>query len=152
MTRINNLLSANNPNLMFVTLVIGTLDLGTGRLQWANAGHSPLCVLRPDGDLRMLEGRSGPACGVQEGLPYRLFEARLDAGEVLIGYTDGVTEAVGPGEAQYGENRLYATLAPQAGCESAQVVDAIRADVREFVQDTPQSDDITLIAIKRLQT
>lgn len=152
MTRINNLLSANNPNLMFVTLVIGTLDLGTGRLQWANAGHSPLCVLRPDGDLRMLEGRSGPACGVQEGLPYRLFEDRLDAGEVLIGYTDGVTEAVGPGEAQYGENRLYATLAPQAGCESAQVVDAIRADVREFVQDTPQSDDITLIAIKRLQT
>lgn len=152
MTRINNLLSANNPNLMFVTLIVGTLDLQTGELQWANAGHSPLCVLRPDGDLRLLEGRSGPACGVQDGLPYRLFADRLDTGEVVIGYTDGVTEAVGPEDAQYGENRLYAALAPLAGSESTHVVDAVLADVRQFVQDTPQSDDITLIAIKRHQT
>lgn len=149
-SRINNLLSTNNPNLMFVTLIVGTLDLKTGELQWANAGHSALCVLRPDGELKLLEGRSGPACGVQDGLPYRRFEAVLAPDEVLIGYTDGVTEAVGPGNEQYGENRLYAALAPVAGRDATAVLDTILERVREFVQDTPQSDDITLLAIRRL--
>lgn len=152
MTRINNLLSANNPNLMFVTLIIGVADLADGRLEWANAGHSPLCVLTPEGELRLLEGRSGPACGVQEGLCYRRHETRLEAGEVLIGYTDGVTEAVGPNNEQYGEHRLYATLAPLAGTDSATALTVILERVRGFVQDTPQSDDITLLAIKRLPT
>ena len=152
MTRINNLLSANNPNLMFVTLIVGVLDLTNGRLEWANAGHSPLCVLKPDGELRLLEGRSGPACGVQEGLSYRLHADTLAQGEILTAYTDGVTEAVGPGNAQYGENRLYAVLSPLADAHPAAVLDAILDNVQEFVEDTPQSDDITLLAIKRLPT
>ncbi len=152
MTRINNLLSANNPNLMFVTLIVGALDLNTGRLEWANAGHSELCVLTPEGELRLLAGRSGPACGVQEGLCYRLHETTLAAGEVLLGYTDGVTEAVGPQDEQYGENRLYAALGPLAGTDSNAVLEALLEQVREFVQDTAQSDDITLLAIKRLPT
>src|SRR5690554_7056216 len=110
MARINTLLSTNNPNLMFVTLIVGVLDLTDGRLEWANAGHSELCVLTPQGALRLLDGRSGPACGVQEGLPYKRHDSRLEPGEVLIGYTDGVTEAVGPDNAQYGERRMYAGL------------------------------------------
>lgn len=152
MSRINNLLSANNPNLMFVTLIVGMLDLNTGRLEWANAGHSPLCVLQPSGELRLLEGRSGPACGVQEGLCYRSHEATLQVGEVLIGYTDGVTEAVGPRNEQYGEHRLYAALPPLAGSDCVAVLDAILERVHEFVEDTPQSDDITLLAIRRMPT
>src|SRR5690606_14006994 len=148
----NNLLSANNPNLMFVTLIVGMLDLNTGRLEWANAGHSPLCVLQPSGELRLLEGRSGPACGVQEGLCYRSHEATLQVGEVLIGYTDGVTEAVGPRNEQYGEHRLYAALPPLAGSDCVAVLDAILERVHEFVEDTPQSDDITLLAIRRMPT
>ena len=171
MTRINDLLSANNPNLMFVTLIVGVLDLADGRLEWANAGHSSICVLKPNGELRLLEGRSGPACGVQDGLSYRLLQDRLEAGEILIGYTDGVTEAVGPHNEQYGENRLYSAL--QSGSKlgsdpysvmgsdpnsfdpnsvAAGVLESILGRVREFVEDTPQSDDITLLAIKRLPT
>ena len=152
MTRINNLMSANNPNLMFVTLIVGVADLSNGHIAWANAGHSELCALTPQGELRLLDGRSGPACGVQEGLSYRLHETTLEAGEVLIGYTDGVTEAVGPDNDQYGESRLYAALGPLAGADSDTVLEAILKRVREFVQDTPQSDDITLLAIKRLPT
>lgn len=150
MTRINNLLSANNPNLMFVTLIVGVIDLAEGRLEWANAGHSALCVLTPEGDLRLLEGRSGPACGVQEGLFYRRHDTRLETGELLIGYTDGVSEAVGPDNSQYGEPRFYAALGPLAGRSAPDTLDALRDHVHEFVQDTPQSDDITLLAIKRL--
>ena len=152
MTRINNLLSANNPNLMFVTLIVGVLDLDDGRLEWANAGHSALCMLTPSGELQLLDGRSGPACGVQEDLPYRRHETQLGSGSVLIGYTDGVTEAVGPTDAQYGEHRLYAALAPMAGATSSTVLKGVLSRVHDFVQDTPQSDDITLLAIKRLPT
>ena len=152
MTRINNLLSFNNPNLMFVTLVVGVLDLDSGHLEWANGGHSPLCVLTPSGDLRVLEGRSGPACGVQDGLPYKSFQGDLAVGEVLIGFTDGVTEAVGPAEEQFGEHRLYAALAELAGANSPTVLNAVLEKVREFIQGTPQSDDITLLAIRRLTT
>lgn len=150
MARINNLLSANNPNLMFVTLIVGVVDLQSGNMEWANAGHSALCVLTPEGELRLLEGRSGPACGVQEGLPYRRHDTTLATGEILIGYTDGVTEAVGPDDAQYGEHRLYAALSQLAGNSSAAVLDALLAHVQDFVCDTPQFDDITLLAIKRL--
>ncbi len=152
MTRINDLLSTNNPNLMFVTLVVGVLDLASGHLQWSNAGHSPPCVITPNGELRLLEGRSGPACGVQEGLTYRHHDTQLEAGEVLFGYTDGVTEAVGPGNEQYGEHRLYAILASLTHTNTAGVLAAVLERLDEFVQDTPQSDDITLLAITRLPT
>jgi len=150
MSRINNLLSANNPNLMFVTLIVGIADLENGQLSWANAGHSPLCVLDPCGGLRLLEGRSGPACGVQDGIRYRGHETRLEAGEILIGYTDGVTEAFGPGNDQYGEQRLYDTLAALTNANAPAVRDALLESLHGFVQDTPPSDDITLLAIQRL--
>lgn len=152
MTRINNLLALNNPNLMFVTLLVGVLDLESGELQWSNAGHSAPCVVSTNGELRLLQGRSGPACGVQEGLAYRRHETRLAPGEVLVGYTDGVTEAVGPCDAQYGEHRLYAALGQMAGKDTAVVLDEVLRHLHRFVQDTPQSDDITLLAIKRLST
>ncbi|MDR4126120.1 SpoIIE family protein phosphatase [Yanghanlia caeni] len=152
MARINNLLAANNPNLMFVTLIVGVLDLENGRLEWSNAGHSPLCVLSPGGQLRLLEGRSGPACGVQGDLPYRRHETHLQPGEVLLGYTDGVTEAVGPQGDQYGEHRLYAALARLGQADADTALNAVLTDVHHFVQDTPQSDDITLITIRALPT
>src|SRR5690606_3609167 len=70
MERVNNRLSANNPNMMFVTLLIAVLDCRTGTLVWCNAGHPAPLKLAANGDLSVLEGRSGPACGVQEDLPY----------------------------------------------------------------------------------
>lgn len=150
MERVNNRLSENNPNVMFVTLVVGVLDLDTGMLEWANGGHPPPCVLEADGQLRLLEGRSGPACGVQEGLPYRKFSTQLQPGETLLGYTDGVTEAVGPDGTQYGEHRLFACLARLHGLPAAEVSAAMLDDVGNFVLQTAQSDDITLIAAKRI--
>src|SRR5690606_34912875 len=135
MTRINNLLSAHNPNLMFVTLIVGVIDLAEGRLECANAGHSAFCLLTPEGDLRLLEGRSGAPCGVQERLVYRRRATRLQAGAWLTGYTDGVSEAVGPGNSQDGEPRLYAALGPPAGRSAPDTLDALRDRVHEFVRD-----------------
>lgn len=149
MERVNNRLSENNPNMMFVTLVLAVLDLETGELSWSNGGHPPLCVLQTDGQLRILEGRSGPACGVQDGLPYRLFSTTLEPGETVLGYTDGVTEALNPVGQLYGDPRLYSFLT-QTGPASAQDTTlALVNDVRQFADDTDQSDDITVIAAKR---
>jgi len=149
MERVNNRLAENNPNLMFVTLIIAVLDLETGDLAWTNAGHLPPCVVNPDGKLRLLEGRGGPACGVQEGLPYRPLSTRLEPGEILIGYTDGVTEALSPDGELYGEPRLFARLAGHAPGTAQNTTESLLRDVREFAQGTDQSDDITLIAVKR---
>ena len=149
MERINNSLSENNPNLMFVTLVLAVLNIQTGEMVWANAGHPALCVLQTDGQLRLLEGRSGPACGVQEDLPYRSFSTVLAPGECVFGYTDGVTEALNPDGALYGEERLYALLCRLGSMSCQGLADALLQDVQVYAQGTEQSDDITLIAARR---
>ncbi|UYO93403.1 SpoIIE family protein phosphatase [Pollutimonas sp. M17] len=149
MERVNNRLSENNPNLMFVTLILAVLDLASGELQWANAGHPSPCVLSAGGDWRLLEGRSGPACGVMEGVPYKQFSTILEPGETIVGFTDGVTEALDPDGHLYGEPRLYALLTGTGSDTAQSTTSTLLDDVRAFAQGTEQSDDITLIAAKR---
>jgi sigma-B regulation protein RsbU (phosphoserine phosphatase) len=148
MARVNNSLAENNPNLMFVTLLLGVLDLDTGELQWANAGHPPPLVIGPDGAVRTLGGRSGPACGVQENLAYRGLSAWLDYGETLIGYTDGVTDAANARGDHYGLDRMVHTLA-RPGARAAQLTERLLEDIHAYAKDVEQSDDITLIVIRR---
>jgi len=150
MASVNNRLSANNPNMMFVTLLLAVLDLDSGELIWANAGHNPPCILHEDGQVRTLDGRSGPACGVQDDLVYPCFTTALAPGQIFIGFTDGVTEAVHTDDELYGDERLLTLLSTLGDTSTAHdVTQAILADLRAFVRDTEQSDDITLIAAKR---
>ena len=148
MQKINNRLSENNPNMMFVTLLLGVLDLLTGELAWANAGHLKPIVIGADGALRTLEGRSGPACGVQEDLVYQPLHARLAPGEVLVGYTDGVTEAVNRQNQQYGDPRMLSVLASPPSSATA-IGQRLLEDVQAFAAGAEQSDDITLIVVRR---
>jgi len=148
MQRVNNRLSENNPNLMFVTLLIGVLDLDTGDLAWANGGHPPPAVVGADGAVRLLQGRSGPACGVQENLVYQRLSERLAPGDTFVGYTDGITEANNPEGAQYGNERLLARLAGQHASAGA-LTQALLGDVRRFAGGAEQFDDITLIVVRR---
>ncbi len=149
MERVNNRLSENNPNMMFVTLFLAVLDLASGELIWANGGHPPPCVLSPNGEWRLLEGRSGPACGVVEGVSYQQFSTILEPGQTVLGFTDGVTEALDPDGNLYGEPRLYALLAETRFDTAQNTASILLDDVRAFAQGTEQSDDITLIAAKR---
>lgn len=147
---INNRLTEHNPNMMFVTLFLGILDLHSGELEYANAGH-PLPWLLSKGSVSLLPGRSGPACGVAEGMPYAAFGTTLAPDTVLIGYTDGVTEADNPSGAFYGDDRGVAVLEAQpAGSSSRQIADALQQDVLSFAQGAEQADDITLIVVRRL--
>lgn len=152
MERINTRLADNNPNMMFVTLMIAVLDMGDGTLEWANGGHPPPCILQADGHVRELNGRSGPACGVQPGLQYRRFVTILHYGETLFGYTDGIPEAMNSSNHQYSEAKMLAQLR-QLGSKNLPAytfATAIIDDVRDFAEDNEQSDDITLIIAKRV--
>jgi sigma-B regulation protein RsbU (phosphoserine phosphatase) len=144
---INDRLSETNPNLMFVTLFLGVLDIESGELHYVNAGHPPSLAITKDGRARRLEGRSGPACGIQENLRYRTLFVRLSAGDTLLCYTDGVTEAVNADGAQYGEAHLLETLSrPTKNAEEA--VTALLTDIETFTAGTEPFDDITLIAVQ----
>lgn len=152
MERVNTRLADNNPNVMFVTLFIGVLDMHTGQLAWANAGHPALYVRTPYGTLNSLEGRSGPACGVQAGLPYKGFETSLQPGDILFGYTDGITEAMSADNQEFGEQRLTALLGGHAEAPTpspARLACRIMDGIEAFTHGNEQSDDITLLIVKR---
>lgn len=146
--KINNRLAENNPNMMFVTLLLGVLDLNTGELSWANAGHLPPAVISKQGNVRLLTGRSGTACGIQEDMQYRCLHAHIAPGEMFVGYTDGITEAVGNDGSQYGDDRLHAVLS-HPPTTSTELTQRIINDVHTFTAGVEQSDDITLIVIRR---
>lgn len=144
---INDRLSETNPKLMFTTLFLGVLDLDTGELDYVNAGHPPPILITREGRAVKLEGRGGPACGVMKNLPYRSFSVHLDSGDTLLGYTDGVTEAVDGEGTQYGEARLLDILAHPVK-EAEEATARLLADVENFTAGTEPFDDITLIAVR----
>ena len=146
--------SAEFPNeggeLMFVTAFAGILDLGTGEIAYASAGHDSPYILHGNGSLRQLVTEGGPPLGVSEGFPYPVDRDRIEPGEVLLLYTDGVTEAENADHALYSSKRLVEVLAhaPVANAEGA--VAAVIEDVGRFVGGAEQADDITVLALRRV--
>ncbi|MEO8156569.1 MAG: CHASE2 domain-containing protein [Betaproteobacteria bacterium] len=143
-------IARDNPEMLFVTVFAGILDLRTGELNWCNAGHDPPICLRPGQKTpSRLEGDSGPPLCVIEGYAYRPEYYRLLPGEALCLFTDGVTEAMNSGNDLYGKQRLFSALkASGDATEAIQLVNAIRDDVRAFVLDTERSDDLTILALR----
>ena len=150
MAAVNVELTANNQAMVFTTLFLGLLDLDTGVLAFSTAGHDlPYLIGGPE------PGSLGPAArslplGVSEDAVYRGAERALRSGEGVLAFTDGVTEAMGPGGEQYGEARLRAVLAGLPPGDGSTVVSAVLADVAAFVAGAEQSDDITLLALRWL--
>jgi sigma-B regulation protein RsbU (phosphoserine phosphatase) len=148
MEHVNGRLAENNPNLMFVTLLIGMLHMASGEFSWANAGHPPPLSVTPAGGVEVLTGRSGPACGVKEDATYRLFRRHVSPGEMMLAYTDGVTEATAAGGAQYGEARLKAILGRIGWTHAKAIVQCVVGDVETFTAGAEQFDDITVLAVR----
>jgi serine phosphatase RsbU (regulator of sigma subunit) len=143
-------ISRDNPEMLFVTVFAGILDLKSGEMNWCNAGHDfPFCV-RPDHDSpTRLEGESGPPLCVIEGYPYRSERHRLLPGEAICLFTDGVTEAMNAKEELYGRQRLFTVLKSSFDLRDAfQLLNAVRDDVRAFVSDNERSDDLTILALR----
>ena len=147
---INSSMSSRNDSLMFVTLFAGELDLETGHLRYCNAGHNAPVVLE-DGVPRALEVDANVPVGIMAGWKYSLQTTVLPAGSALFLYTDGLTEATRADDILFGEERTFATLSGQtAGSTSRNLVACMSEAVREFVGDAEQSDDLTMLVIRRL--
>lgn len=152
--RVNDLLVASTDPHMFATFFYGVLDTRTGVFATTNAGHNPPLVLRADGTDAVL-GEGGLLLGMLPGQPYRQQETPLEPGDVVVLYTDGISEAVGPGadlddpDAMFGEERLLEVARRHAHLPALGIKEAILAAVAEHTAGAEQSDDITLVVIRR---
>ena len=151
-TRGNQALCEGNDAGMFVTAWQGTVDLKTGLVRYANAGHNPPLVCHADGSFEYLKTRAGFVLAGIEGMKYRTQELQLAPGDTVFLYTDGVTEATNAGNELYGEERLLATINSEKFADMQTLCDRIKADVDAFVGDAPQFDDITMVALRYFGT
>lgn len=143
----NELLCAQNPLDLFVTVFYCMLDPLTGVLRYANGGHNPPYLRRADGSIEALTGAGGLVLGAMPGVDFPEHEVRLGIGDHLVLYTDGVTEAFNAAYEAYGEERLIAEIQAHGDGPAAGLVERICHSVTAFAGAAPQSDDITLIVL-----
>ena len=148
-TYINSLLAEESASNMFVTVFYGIYNIKTGDVTYTNAGHNPPYVAKADGSIVKLPLSKNIIAGFLKGYQFTEETLQLQHGDTLLLYTDGVTEAVDPDYEEYGEERLEALLKNTSQVDCQQLIDAVKADVKVFANGAEQSDDITLLAIKR---
>jgi sigma-B regulation protein RsbU (phosphoserine phosphatase) len=135
-----------NDTCMFATVLCGHIDVRSGRCTLASAGHDPPLLLHADGRVEMLAMAAGPPLGFEVSTQFPLWHGTLEPGASLLAYTDGVTEAFDPGNEAYGSERLLAAV--RSGSDAGENCLQLIADVHRFAGTAPQSDDITVLAIR----
>ena len=135
---------------LFVTVFYGVLDPSSGELTYSNAGHNPPYLLSArDGNTIQELDRTGVPLGILDGVSWERRIVQLETGDLLLLYTDGITEAQNAQEEFFDEDRLQAFVRASLGRSAQEIQDGIIAQVDAFVGDVPQSDDITLVAVVR---
>ena len=145
--RVNDIICTRNDECMFVTAWLGILELSTGRLTAANAGHEYPILRHPGEPFETLKFRHGLAVGVMEGAAYTNHEILLKPGSTLFVYTDGVAEAENAAHEQFGVQRILETLNAAPSDDPEALLQAVHSAADAFVGDTPQFDDFTMLGI-----
>jgi sigma-B regulation protein RsbU (phosphoserine phosphatase) len=146
--RVNDLMCQNTGSDRFVTFFWGEIDPRERTLTYVNAGHNYPYLLHPDGTALRLD-RGGMILGVMPTLtPYEHDRIALRSGDLLVLFTDGVSEAMSAEGREYGEERLEAVLAAHRDCSAQEILDAVHRDILEFARGAAQSDDITMMILK----
>jgi phosphoserine phosphatase RsbU/P len=148
-TRLNRVTCDNCPSNRFITFFYGILDPATGKLAYANAGHNPPFVVRASGQVEALPG-GGPVLGILPLAYYNQEQAQLEPGDLLVIYSDGVTEATNTAEEEFGEDRLTEVLRNRRDEPASAIVSAVMESVNQFALGAPQADDITLVVARRM--
>jgi sigma-B regulation protein RsbU (phosphoserine phosphatase) len=143
-TRVNDEISKDNPNFMFVTIFFGILNLSKGELIYTNAGHNPSFICR-DNDLVRLDNLHGPVVGAMEGFAYSEDTVPLHNADIVVAYTDGITEAINDAEELFDEYRLRECIV-QTYDTLENLVNATVAAVDDYAGENEQFDDITMLA------
>jgi phosphoserine phosphatase RsbU/P len=148
MARVNQFLCESNPQQMFVTALAGILDLRTGLVEYADAGHEPPFILQPSGAVRKVDKVGGIVLGFIPGEEFKCGTMQLNPGETLVLYTDGVTEAMNMDHELFGADAIERTLTeiPQSA-DSEAIINALLEGMRGFVGQAKQNDDITMLVI-----
>jgi sigma-B regulation protein RsbU (phosphoserine phosphatase) len=135
---------------MFATLFFGILNPVNGEIAYINGGHEPLFIIGPSGIKETLKA-AGPVVGIITGAEFKIQRSQLEPGDILIGYTDGVTEALSPRQTLYSKEKFRALLELQAS-SATELIERIQTDLFEHIDNAPQFDDITMIAVHRKPT
>jgi len=145
---VNRELCQENDTLMFVSVFCGILNVRTGELRYSNAGHNPPVFFPQDGPAGWLKVPEGILLGVLESAEYRTERMVLHPGDALVLYTDGVTEAMDPEKRLFSDARLLAVVDEQPDGDPEELVGGIVGAVRAYAGREPQSDDITVLAVR----
>jgi serine phosphatase RsbU (regulator of sigma subunit) len=152
LTRINRLLMEQIEPGRFVTLVYGIIDPDAGVMRYASAGHNPMLRVSANGDLMWLR-EGGVPLGIDTDTAYASAQVPVAAGDVLVAYSDGVTEADGPerdgAPAMFGDERLAEAVRSLRGRSAGEIVAGVQAAVQRFSAGRAQADDITLVVVRR---
>ncbi|MDQ3474694.1 MAG: SpoIIE family protein phosphatase [Acidobacteriota bacterium] len=145
---VNRYLADNIPPNRFVTLFYAELDPASGSLSFLNAGHNPPLIVHAAGTVEQLAS-GGLPLGIKRDAEYREGRTQLQLGDVLVIYSDGVTEAASPSGEEFGPTRLYEVVSRNIDASAAGVRDRIESALTKFSQGTQAADDITLVIVKR---
>jgi hypothetical protein len=140
--------SNNQGGVRFTTAFLAELDPATGDIAYINAGHNVPILRKSSGAVQRLDAGGIPV-GILPDAPYEVGTARLDAGDWLVIFTDGVVEAVNRNDEEYGEPELLQLLDRESASAPAQLLQNLLADLDHHVGNTPQHDDITCLLLKR---
>ena len=147
--KVNETICANNQEEMFVTVWLGILEISTGRLTAANAGHEyPVIQKTPGGPFELLKDKHGFVVGGMPGMKYKEYELQIVPGTRLFLYTDGVPEAADAENNMFGCDRMLAALNEDVDAAPRQVLENVRASVDGFVKDAEQFDDLTMLCLE----
>jgi sigma-B regulation protein RsbU (phosphoserine phosphatase) len=151
LARVNQLLCPENQICMYVTVFCLMLDTRTGVAEYCNGGHPAPLVTNESGRVEQLEAPQGAVLGVMENAVYESRRQVLSKGDLLLFYTDGVTEAINPQYQLFSDKRLQSCLTPNSKRPVAEVVAEIRRKIGDYAQGQPQSDDITMLGLRFLE-
>ena len=147
LTRTNEALCDNNQAEMFVTVWLGILEISTGKLTAANAGHEFPAIRREDGRFELYKDRHGFVVGGMKGVRYQDYELQIHPGDKLFVYTDGVPEATAADGEMFGTDRMIAALNTCADGSPEAILSGVRSAVDAFVGDAEQFDDLTMLCL-----
>jgi sigma-B regulation protein RsbU (phosphoserine phosphatase) len=148
--RTNNIIALDNESAMFATVFCGILDTVTGEVQFSNAGHNPPLICRKEGGYEYIGVGSSFVLGPMQNFNFTLQKIQLLPGDTFFLYTDGVTEAMNHKKELFSEKRLKDDLTALKDNKAAAIISALRHEISLFVKDEPQSDDITMLALRFL--
>ena len=144
----NELICDNNPEEMFVTVWIGILEISTGKLTAANAGHEYPIIMQPGEQYELLRDKHGFVLGAMEEVKYKEYEVMLRPGARVFIYTDGLTEASDPDNKMFGTERMLDSLNRRTDASLMEVLQGIQNDVDAFARGAVQFDDLTMLCLE----